>query len=367
MTLASTSPLTLEQLNAASRAEFTALLDGIYEHSPWIAEAALGRAPVREPRRAEARARARDARGRPRRRSSALIRAHPELAGKAMVAQDAHRRDRTNEQGKAGLTACTPEEFARINELNAAYNAKFGFPFILAVRGPRGVGLTKQQIIATFERRAGQPSRLRVRRGAAQHPPHRRDPPGRQVRRRADARQPGVGLGRVARALTPIPTTPSAASSRSPTSPTRTARCAAQLARWMRTSAASTTWRSTRSATSSASTTAATRTRSALLTGSPLRHRAQRRQVRRPPRHPRADGLRARAAAARGQRLPFGIEVVGFAEEEGQRYKADLPRLGRAHRPLRRGAGSTRRDADGVTHARRDGRGRPASPRTSPR
>jgi hypothetical protein len=47
----------------------------------------------------------------------------------------------TNEQGKAGLTDCTPEEFARIQQLNADYNAKFGFPFILAVRGPRGTGL----------------------------------------------------------------------------------------------------------------------------------------------------------------------------------------------------------------------------------
>ena len=59
----------------------------------------------------------------------------------------------TNEQGKAGLTDCTPEEFARIQQLNADYNAKFGFPFILAVRGPRGLGLNKAEIIATFERR----------------------------------------------------------------------------------------------------------------------------------------------------------------------------------------------------------------------
>ena len=59
----------------------------------------------------------------------------------------------TNEQGKAGLTDCTPEEFARIQQLNADYNAKFGFPFILAVRGPRGEGLTRHQIIDTFARR----------------------------------------------------------------------------------------------------------------------------------------------------------------------------------------------------------------------
>jgi N-carbamoyl-L-amino-acid hydrolase len=59
-----------------------------------------------------------------------------------MVSKSAHRES-TNEQGKAGLTDCTPEEFARIQQLNADYNAKFGFPFILAVRGPRGTGLPR--------------------------------------------------------------------------------------------------------------------------------------------------------------------------------------------------------------------------------
>ena len=82
----------------------------------------------------------------------ALIRAHPELAGKAMVASRSPP-SRTNEQGKAGLTDCTPEEFARIQQLNADYNAKFGWPFILAVRGPRGTGPDRAEIIATFERR----------------------------------------------------------------------------------------------------------------------------------------------------------------------------------------------------------------------
>ena len=63
----------------------------------------------------------------------------------------------THEQTKAGLTNCTPEEFAHIQRLNTNYNAKFGFPFILAVRGPRGTGLAKREIIATFERRLGNP------------------------------------------------------------------------------------------------------------------------------------------------------------------------------------------------------------------
>ncbi len=86
----------------------------------------------------------------------ALIRAHPELAGKAMVSNTL-TAESTNEQSKAGLTNCTPEEFAHIQQLNADYNARFGFPFILAVRGPRGTGLAKAEIIATFERRLHNP------------------------------------------------------------------------------------------------------------------------------------------------------------------------------------------------------------------
>ena len=148
--------LTLDQLNAASPQEFARLLDGSYEHSPWIVEraaaqrpfaslAALKRALVQVVEEAGLDA------------QLALIRAHPELAGKAMVSQTL-TAESTNEQGKAGLTDCTPEEFAKIQKLNADYNAKFGFPFILAVRGPRGTGLDRHEIIATFERRlAGHP------------------------------------------------------------------------------------------------------------------------------------------------------------------------------------------------------------------
>jgi len=145
------APLTLERLNAASRDEFTAALDGTYEHSPWIASRAWDARPfatlaaLKHALVVALREAGRDA-------QLGLIRAHPELAGKAMVARTL-TAESTHEQGKAGLTQCTPEEFERILELNADYNAKFGFPFILAVRGPRGTGLAKAQIIATFERR----------------------------------------------------------------------------------------------------------------------------------------------------------------------------------------------------------------------
>ena len=144
-------PLTLDQLNAAPLPEALQMLDGLYEHSPWIAERALAQRPFASLAQLKhAMTRVLDEAGiEP---QLALIRAHPELAGKAMVSKTL-TAESTNEQTKAGLTNCTPEEFAHIQQLNAAYNAKFGFPFILAVRGPRGTGLTKAQIIEAFERR----------------------------------------------------------------------------------------------------------------------------------------------------------------------------------------------------------------------
>lgn len=143
--------LTLEQLNAAPAAEAAALLDGLYEHSPWIAEAALAQRPFRSLAHIKHAMVQVLAQAAPEQQLG-LIRAHPELAGKAMVSKTL-TAESTNEQNKAGLTDCTPEEFARIQQLNADYNARFGFPFILAVRGPRGTGLTKQEIIDTFARR----------------------------------------------------------------------------------------------------------------------------------------------------------------------------------------------------------------------
>ena len=126
-------PLTLEQLNTAPPTEATALLDGLYEHSPWIAEQALAQRPFRSLAQLK-HAMVRVLAEAPDEAKLALIRAHPELAGKAMVAKSL-TAESTNEQNKAGLTQCTPEEFARIQQLNADYNARFGFPFILAVRG----------------------------------------------------------------------------------------------------------------------------------------------------------------------------------------------------------------------------------------
>ena len=143
--------LSLNQLNAADPHEFAVLLEGVYEHSPWIAAAAWHQRPFGSIA-ALKRAMVQAVREAGQERQLALLRAHPELAGRAMVARTLTEESR-GEQGSAGLTACTPEEFARLQQLNAEYQARFGWPFILAVRGPRGTGLGRTQIIDTFARR----------------------------------------------------------------------------------------------------------------------------------------------------------------------------------------------------------------------
>jgi beta-ureidopropionase / N-carbamoyl-L-amino-acid hydrolase len=149
MTLA----LTLDQFNSASPEQTLAHLDGVYEHSPWIAEAALKSRPFSSLAQLK-RALVEVVRGASTEAQLKLLRAHPELAGKAMLAK-ALTAESSNEQSVSGLTHCSAEELALIQQLNAAYNAKFGWPFLLAVRGPRGLGLTRGEIIATLQRRLG--------------------------------------------------------------------------------------------------------------------------------------------------------------------------------------------------------------------
>lgn len=147
--------MNFDAFNQAPLAEAARALDGLYEHNPWIVEQALAQRPFASPA-ALKRAMVEVLEAAGREAKLALIRAHPELAGKAMVSQTL-TAESTHEQSKAGLTQCTPDEFAHIQQLNADYNARFGWPFILAVRGPRGLGLSKAQIIAAFERRLHDP------------------------------------------------------------------------------------------------------------------------------------------------------------------------------------------------------------------
>jgi len=137
---------TLAQLNAMPTAEFIAALGGVYEHSPWVAEQVATRRPFTSAADLTAAMRtAVDEAGRE--PQLALLRAHPELAGKAAVRGEL-TAESTREQSGAGLNQCSPEEFARLQDLNARYNGKFGFPFILAVRGYDRAG-----ILAEFARR----------------------------------------------------------------------------------------------------------------------------------------------------------------------------------------------------------------------
>jgi 2-oxo-4-hydroxy-4-carboxy-5-ureidoimidazoline decarboxylase len=125
--------MTPDQLGALDRDQFVATLGAIYEHSPWVAEDVWPLRPfagIDELHAAMSKAVV-DA-GEP--AQLALLRAHPQLAGKAALRGEL-TTDSTREQQGAGLDQCSPEEYARLHALNAQYEQRFGFPFILAVRG----------------------------------------------------------------------------------------------------------------------------------------------------------------------------------------------------------------------------------------
>ena len=138
--------MTLADLNRLDQAQFVAALAGIYEHSPWVPERAWSRRPFVDINDLHA-ALAAVVAAAEKDEQLALIRAHPELAGKAMT-DGSLTADSTAEQSRAGLMHCSPAELARLRELNARYNANFGFPFILAVKGYDRAG-----VIAEFARR----------------------------------------------------------------------------------------------------------------------------------------------------------------------------------------------------------------------
>ena len=138
--------LTIQQIDAMDRESFVTQLGGIYEHSPWVAERALQARPFRS-RDALHAAMQSAVVAASHEEQLALIRAHPELAGRLAV-DGALTEASRSEQAGAGLDRCTPEEFARLQALNSAYREKFDFPFIVAVRG-----LTRAHVIAQMEQR----------------------------------------------------------------------------------------------------------------------------------------------------------------------------------------------------------------------
>jgi 2-oxo-4-hydroxy-4-carboxy-5-ureidoimidazoline decarboxylase len=138
--------LALDNLNRASETEFTAALADIYEHSPWVAKVASARRPfatlaaLHEAMMAAVREASEQTR-------LALVRAHPDLAGKAARAGGL-TADSTNEQASVGLDRLSEQEFARFRRLNDVYQGKFGIPFIVCVRRH-----TKDSILRQFETR----------------------------------------------------------------------------------------------------------------------------------------------------------------------------------------------------------------------
>lgn len=128
------------------RDEFVRRYGGIYEHSPWVAKACFDAGQALPASELVTLFRdcvdeASDA------QKLALIRAHPDLAGKAAVAGEL-TPESTGEQASAGIDQCTAEEFARFSALNERYRSKFGFPFVMAVRDSN-----RHAILAAFERR----------------------------------------------------------------------------------------------------------------------------------------------------------------------------------------------------------------------
>lgn len=335
--------LTLEQLNAADLATAASLLDGLYEHSPWIAEAALAQRPFRSLAQIKyAMALVLDKA--PVQAKLDLIRAHPELAGKAMETNTL-TAESTNEQNKAGLTRCTPEELEHIRKLNAEYGKRFGFPFILAVRGPRGAGLAKAEIIETFERRLHN------------HPDFELGEALRNIHRIAEIRlndkfgyTPELGNDvwdwqeKLAQHSDPGYAEKGQLTVTYLTDAHRA--CAQRISHWMRDcgfdeveiDAVGNVVGRYKAATEDAKT---------LLTGSHYD------TVRNGGKYDGRLGIFVPMACVRelhrqGKRLPFHIEVVGFSEEEGQRYKATFLGSGALIGDFRQ-EWLEQKDADGIT------------------
>ena len=133
-------------LNASDRAGFVDALGAIFEHSPWVVDRAWQRRPfaaaddLMTAMLAVVETASDD-------EKLALIRAHPDLAGKAARA-GALTEHSASEQAGVGLNRLPDEEFARFHHLNDAYKARFGFSFVIAVRGQ-----TRETVLAAFEAR----------------------------------------------------------------------------------------------------------------------------------------------------------------------------------------------------------------------
>ncbi|WP_254170454.1 2-oxo-4-hydroxy-4-carboxy-5-ureidoimidazoline decarboxylase [Roseibium polysiphoniae] len=138
--------ISIGTINEMSQTEFVEAFGDVAEHSPWVAEGAFsqGAFATREDLIVAFETTMLDA---PKKRQLDLVRAHPDLAGKAAIAGDM-AEDSKREQSGAGLDTLSPDEFARFTDLNDRYQQRFGFPFIFAVKGA-----DKHMILHAFEQR----------------------------------------------------------------------------------------------------------------------------------------------------------------------------------------------------------------------
>ncbi len=303
---------TLPDLNNYQPAAFVDALRGIYEHSPWIAERAAVMRPfpslaaLRQALQAVVAQASQD-------EQLALLRAHPELAGKAAIAGEL-TAESTGEQAASGLDRCSPGEYARLQELNARYGEKFGFPFILAVKGPTGRGLTRSAIIATFARRLENGIDLEMQECL------------RQVHRIAEIRlnallgvelRFGAQVTDWAETLGAISDTDEGLTCAYMTAAHQ--RTSSQLAEWMRVAGMDTHIDAVGNVVGRYA--AAQADARVLMTGSHYD------TVRNGGKYDGRLGILLPIALVqylneRGERLPFHLDVVGFAEEEGVRFRS---------------------------------------------
>lgn len=161
---------TLDEINRYTPREFSAAFGAVYEHSPWIAERAFGRRPFASLLDLHL-ALFGAVQGASADEKVALIRAHPELAGKEAQAGTLTDAS-TREQAAAGLGTLSPDENAELARLNAQYRAAFGFPFVICARQNRKDAIlgtlrarlsnTREQEIANAIAQIGEIARLRI-------------------------------------------------------------------------------------------------------------------------------------------------------------------------------------------------------------
>ena len=138
--------LSISQINSLPPSDFTRIFGGVFEHSPWIAEASDRKRPFQSFEQLH-HALCETVRNAPLEKQLALIQAHPDLVGRAALAGTL-TKESTNEQASAGLNNLSPQEIALFQKQNTAYREKFGFPFVICARLNK-----KEAIIAGFERR----------------------------------------------------------------------------------------------------------------------------------------------------------------------------------------------------------------------